>query len=152
MSAIGEAIEALVAQIAAVNGSGSYTYDLRTTDAVVFGLSSAPPTNPHVAVAPYIEGQGEPGVTLTEYRHQWQLAIVGRVSATTDNELARFQAAANLYADVLRGIAVDRTLGGYARDVLPSAPEIGATHAGVIPGYGWFILPVTIDVVNGNGA
>lgn len=149
MADIGDALEALRDAIALIDGTGDYTYDLTGANSVTVGVSEDAPTYPHIAIMPYASGAAETGNTLDAVTHTWQIAIVGRVAAATDSELARFQAASLLYHDVLDALKIDRTLGGIARDVESSNPEIFATAQGVLPAEGAFIAPIQIEIKRG---
>jgi hypothetical protein len=143
------AIDALYDLFKTINGTGSYTYTLTGSDAVSIGIHETPPTSPHVAISTYTEGVGEPGNTLNAVTVTWVVTVVGFVSATTDTEYARLSAADTLYNDLLDAIGGDRTLGGICRDVAPQTPVMGATAQGTIPGYGWFALPLQVEIKRG---
>lgn len=149
MSNIGDAIEAVRDVLLLIDGTGDYTYDLTGSNAVTVDVTEDAPTYPHVGILPYVSGAADAGNTLDAVTHTWELVLVGRVNASSDSSLARIQAAANLYHDVLDALGIDRTLGGIARDVQVGSPEILATAQGVLPGEGSFILPLSIEIKRG---
>jgi hypothetical protein len=137
-------VATLQTQIAAVSGLSSTT--------VIVGYVMQPPSTPFVMLADLAQADAEQGATLDAYTHTWSMTVVGWASATTDSYLARLQAACDLYDLVLRGIASDRTLGGKARNVWPSSPQIGATMDGTAPSYGFFQVDVMFEIKIGVGA
>ena len=143
-SHLGLAIAQLKTLTAAATGMSS--------DTVIVGYVMQPPQTPFVMFADLARAESRRGDTLEAYTHTWSMTCVGWVSASTDSYLARLTAAADLYDEIVSGIAADRTLGGYARDVWPSNVSVGATMDGVAPSYGYFVFDVNFEIKNGAGA
>lgn len=150
-SNVGNAIAQVVSAIQAVDGTGTYTYDLSGDNTVHLGYMATPPADKFVMISDITGAEGVEGNTLDAYTHTWSMTVIGYVEASTDTYLARVQAAADLYHDVIRGLSVDRTLGGYARRVWPTDVEIGGSQ-GAAPSFGFFRLELNIEIKNGRGA
>jgi hypothetical protein len=146
-SYLADALQGLVTALATINGTGSYTYDLSSSDRVIVGMVDIPPQFPCVMLATVTAGRGETGNTLEAFTHEWTVDLVGFVSSSTSTAAERWYAAANLHADVLRMIKLNRTLGGTCRDVTPGAEWISGSEAGELA-FGMFGLELRLLIKN----
>jgi hypothetical protein len=147
-SRLTDALQALVAALATINGAGGgYTYTLTGSDQVIVGMVDIPPQFPCLMIATVTGGTADTSNTLDAYTHEWTVDLVGFVTAADSTTSGRWYAAANLHADVLKCIKANRTLGGACRDVVPLAQWISGSEAGEV-GFGMFGLELRISIKN----
>lgn len=121
---------------AAIDGTGSYTFDLSADDAV----KVADPINPGQVTSPpqvFIfdwDIEHEPGQPLSSWNHTFDVYLAGFVQTSDGSQSALKLAALDLAADLFYAFTQDRTAGGLVYDVRPTTDAVNG--AGPFKGYG----------------
>ena len=112
-------LERVKTQIQNVNGSGSYSYELSSSDRVVFGDRFAPEALPCAYVNLIdINTAQDPGRTvLTRYDRTMQIQIEAWTAVTSSTAGQSILEGCDLMDDIMRALEDDRTLNNLARDV-----------------------------------
>ncbi len=110
---------ALKAALQAVDGSGSYTYDLSGADSVILGEVTDAFKLPQVLL--FVDNVVVEPFELTTERMRLSVRAVGFVGASTDTAEGRLLAAVDLQQDILAATRTDRSLGGTVIDMQRSA-------------------------------
>lgn len=110
----------LLTQLATIDGTGGYTYDLSPAGRVFVG-ASRPDGGPDLCVWLYqgeIRMDPEGDVPLGVYRWSVTYGVAGFVPATADTPQARIMAANHLFADLWTCIHGNRALNNGTRDLV----------------------------------
>ncbi len=114
MENVRDAIVTLLSTV--VDGTGTYTYDLTGTGAVVNG---APPDSPMVAPVVYVWAEQSltpQGPELGDYENQQQITLMGFVPGIDDTPAGRVTAAERLGYDLFLAFRSDRSLSATVND------------------------------------
>ena len=119
---------AMKSQIANIDGTGTFTFDLSGTDQVVIGATMTPDRIPAAYLyASATQSTISPGRTvLRNYDRTLLVQIEAWVTATTDAPGESHLRALDIQDDLFKAIESDRTLGGQVDDVILS----GQTYDG----------------------
>ena len=125
--------------IAAINGSGSFTYDVSATDRVrqdYYDPTQQQTDLPIVVIEPPRVSGGPDGATLTTLRYQARFRLVMMVNASASDPMTRLQAALNALQDLHLALVDDRSLSNTALDLYAGGLEAvaGGQRQGLPPG------------------
>lgn len=110
--------DALLAALAGVDGSGSYTHDLSGAGRVARVRVAQPLISGAFVTCVFDDAPSRHDIVLGTYRRDLQFTIVGWGVTGADTDEARQEAACNMMDDVMRAVEADRSLGGLVYDVL----------------------------------
>lgn len=148
MSRIVDVLDALVAAVAGINGTGSYTNDLSATGAV-FVASGFPQGAPDKCVWIFPGGidtevAGLGVANITQWKRTMTFGVNGFIPGTADTPYARYVAAASLYDDIWTALMSNRQLGGSVIDTtISDVLALDGSDAG-FPGVGVCSMTVTV--------
>jgi hypothetical protein len=146
---------AIKSQIEAVNGTGTYTFDLSGSDQVLLGATMIPDRLPSAYIyALSLSSQITPGRTvLRNYDRTFQVQIEAWVNATSDAVGEQMLRALDMQDDILKAIESDRSLGGEVDDVILNAQTYDG-EALQRPGLGCAVIVCTCTYreVGGTGS
>lgn len=135
---LNDIMDRLVLTIQAVNGTGSYTYDLSATGRV-FVAGGIPDGAPDLCVwlvqgSVNAEPAGLGAASLTRWKWTANVAVNGFVRATADTPYARIVAANKLYADLWRALMANRKLNTGSADLVidMTLSEMQALEGGIV--------------------
>jgi len=146
-------LAAVKAQLANVNGAGSYTFDISGTDAVVQGESFAPHRVPgaYVFFLGLSTAQTGGKTVLTRYDRTMRIQIEGWCAAKSAAPANAALEAIDLMDDIMRALEADRSLGGNVRDIEISASALDGQELDR-PGLGLCVLQLTATFTEVAGA
>tara|TARA_Y100001973_G_scaffold64658_3_gene94507 strand:+ start:2783 stop:3250 length:468 start_codon:yes stop_codon:yes gene_type:complete len=134
--------------LAAVDGSGSYTYDFSSSDSVQLGTEpvGAIPRAPGIYIFPMnLQSSRVRGKTpLNSYTRVFNVQIDVWVPRTSEAASNAILAALDAQSDVMKALELDPTLGGECYDLeLDAAAYDG--EAVQVPGFGVATLRVQVE-------
>lgn len=118
-----QVIEQIATQIATVNGSAPYSFDLSGTGKVVVGQGLVPSRVPSVGVYP-VSFTAEHGPELGRFTRKMTIGLLGIVAGTTSTPSDRALRAFDLLDDVVVALESDRSLNGLVLDLIVSKVDV----------------------------
>lgn len=139
-SRLNDIVTALTTAFAAINATGTYTYDLSASGRVIVGQGipeSAPVPCLWIAQGP-LPGIDE-GSTLTQFTFTPEIYVTAFVAAASNTTAARLTAANLMMADIFQAVAADRSLGGLVEFLnvsfeVAEGEQFGRTGCAVVAG------------------
>ena len=112
-------LERVKTQIQNVNGSGSYSYDLSSSDRVVFGDRFAPESLPcgYINLIDITTAQDAGRTVLTRYDRTMQIQIEAWTAVTSSTAGQSILEGCDLMDDIMRALEADRSLNSLVRDI-----------------------------------
>lgn len=128
---------ALLAALAAIDGTGGYTYDLTSAGQITCQEWSPDlPLSGNAGIWYWFQDEPEspPGEVLGYYQRSVTVQIIGVVRPSTNTAKERYLAASDLKADLQRALELDRCLGGAVDDVQLQSAAFDGAELGVSDG------------------
>ena len=146
-------LERVKTQIQNVNGSGSYSYDLSSSDRVVFGDRFAPELLPcaYINLIDITTAQDAGRTVLTRYDRTMQIQIEAWTAVTSSTAGQSILEGCDLMDDIMRALEADRSLDGNVRDIELSASSLDGQELDR-PGLGLCILQLVVRYTETAGA
>lgn len=136
--------DAIKAALVAINGTGSYTYNLSASGVVRYGR----PTQEGGVRCPscwlWYEGGDDEQIELVGQVRRARYAIQAAVQTTTAGMEAAGDAAMDLIADIRRALFTDPTLGGLVTTAHATDATLDGDEAG-IPGGAVAVMVVEVE-------
>lgn len=111
-------LDAVRDRLAGVTPGNGYTYDLSATDQIVIGDAPVYPDRlPMVSVA-YVRTEQQHGRALGQYVAKTTVLVGAVATYTADLRETRAKAALDLASDIRQRLEGDRTVAGYADDII----------------------------------
>ena len=146
----------LATQLATINGTGSYTYDLSGTGRIIIGSEAPTPaavsSHPVMCFVTEFRTGTQPGPSLNAFERTMEVEIAAFAATTNDLPLSRAKAAADLAADIdlaLTGTSARRSGGtGLFRDAVTQSNTRDGNALG-FKGCGIAAITVTFTYTGG---
>lgn len=129
-------------QIASVNGSAPYTFDLSDTGRVVVGQGLVPNRVPSVGIYP-VSFTAEHGPELGRFTRKMTVGLLGIVAGTTSTPSDRALRAFDLLDDVVVALESDRSLNGLVLDLIVSKVDVTGDESD-LPTMGAFVAQLEV--------